>query len=87
MQAVIDLDFVDWDRRSKFDQLGFGQRYVDQLCFGWLGQDQRLKLRYHFLSPDLVERSDHCYAAPDRSDLVGLRLTKGSVGRFSVAVH
>jgi hypothetical protein len=31
MQAVIDLDFVDWDRHSKFDQLGFGQRYVGQL--------------------------------------------------------
>jgi hypothetical protein len=60
MQAAIDLDFVDWDRRSTFDQLGF-----DPLCFDRLGLDQRLKLRHHFQWPDLVERSDHCYAASD----------------------
>ena len=80
MQAEIDLDFVDSDRCSTFDQLGFDplyvaqlyvdplyvdQLYVDQLCF-----DQRLKLMHHFRWPDLVERSDHCYAASDRRDLV-----------------
>jgi hypothetical protein len=46
MQAVIDLDFADSDRRSKFDQLGFGTSCTLISCaFGRLGLDQRLKLR------------------------------------------